>query len=48
MVDDCLYCKKKLRKGSAKDYHKKCYPKQLLSGGKCNWDPLYLPRSLRK
>lgn len=29
MTGNCRYCDKKLRKGSAPNYHKACYPKWL-------------------
>ena len=52
-MDKCKYCNKALRKGSAPDFHKVCYPKwqyAALKASKAFKDPygLYLPPALRK
>ena len=52
MPGKCKYCNKALRKGSAPDFHKACYPKRqyLQTAKKDQSDPygLYLPPALRK
>ena len=57
-MDKCKYCNKALRKGSAPDFHKVCYPKwqyaaftsKAVKALKALKDPygLYLPPALRK
>lgn len=53
-MDKCKYCNKALRKGSAPDFHKVCYPKwqyiQTSTLKRDQSDPygLYLPPALRK
>lgn len=50
-MNNCRYCNKPLRKGSAPNFHKVCYQKWLYANtSKTLLDPwgLYLPPCLRK